>query len=102
MIKPSKMSVSGISNIQSGAVAIRCESDEARKIIVNDIREKVSEKSDIKLPSMIKPKTLIIELPEKLEGKIIAQAMKIQNNLQDSYIKCLKVYKSYINPAVPN
>ncbi|XP_017482497.1 PREDICTED: uncharacterized protein LOC108371441 [Rhagoletis zephyria] len=94
IIQPSKLSV--------GVMAIRCDSDEARKILVNDIKEKVSEKYDIQLPTMRKPKILISGLSEVLDGEVIINAIKSQNNLKDSYMKCLKVHKSPKNPAVHN
>lgn len=103
-IKPSTLSVgvSGIVNRQGGAVAIRCQNNDARSKLANEMKDKMSEKYEVHLPKMRLPKVLITGLSENMEGDSIIDAIKKQNKVECNEIKCIKVYKSYKNERVFN
>lgn len=103
-IKPSSLNlqVRGFSKRNDGAVAIRCQNENERVVLSDEIKEKMGNHYDVQIPKMRRPKVLISGLSEDLDKQRIVEAIKKQNNIDCNYLECIKVYKSFKNPRVYN
>lgn len=103
-IKPSSLNVQvkGIAKRNDGIVAIRCENENDRNVLTDEIKEKMGNEYEVQSPRMRNPKILITGMNEELTKDVIINAIRKQNDVECENLQCVKVYRSFKNPRIYN
>ena len=98
VINPCAMSVE-INNIQelknNDGVIINCSNKESVEKFKNKLEEEIGADYEVSTPRLKNPNLLVVGMSDNISSESVIKAIKAQNNVNFSEIKCHKVYESF-------
>lgn len=88
------LQISGVSKSGNGSVVIKCGNEESTKKIESQLKEKLGEKYNINIPSLVAPKIVIIGIDKEVSENNLLEVVKKQNKIEGS-MKVVKCYERY-------
>jgi hypothetical protein len=106
-VNPEEIPVNGLINAANDGVLIKCKNKEATKVVRDEIREKLGEGYDVKIPESRKPRVKIVNIydEKKCDETNLIEAIKKQNDdliNSEDYLKIIKIEKSKKNDNFTN
>ena len=87
------LKINKVKNIQNGALLIQANKESIQKIEA-EIKNKMQQNYEINIPTIKKPRILIVGMKEVINDSDLVRAIKCQNQLGESEITCVSIYKS--------
>ncbi|XP_055848292.1 uncharacterized protein LOC129913568 [Episyrphus balteatus] len=88
-----KLKINEVKNVQNGGILIKCDKKSV-KTIENEIKTNMSEYV-AKIQEHRNPRINIVGMSETISEEDLVEAIKCQNMINDSDIKCVKIYLSH-------